>query len=126
MAHKSRLACLVIDCKTTDLDEAIRFWGGALGYPVYRSEDDPRYAIIETPTDQPKMLLQAVDHDSRIHLDIETDDKGAEVARLEALGARIVARMSRWIVMEAPTGHRFCVVNPQRPDFAARAHEWSE
>ncbi len=57
--------------------------------------------------------MQRVDHPSRVHLDIETDDIAAEVARLE-----------RWTVMEAPSGQRFCVVNPQRPDFAEGANSW--
>jgi len=26
--------------------------------------------------------------------------------------------------MQAPTGQRFCVVRPQRPDFAQRANIW--
>ncbi len=26
--------------------------------------------------------------------------------------------------MEAPTGQRFCVARPQRPDFEARANVW--
>ena len=67
-----------------------------------------------------------MEHPSRVHLDIETDDKEAEVARLVELGAREVERFPRWIVMEAPTGHRFCVVNPQRADFhtAADVNEW--
>ncbi len=70
------------------------------------------------------MLVQAVDHPSRVHLDIETDDIEAEVERLEALGARRIAHVKGWWVMEAPTGHRFCVVRPQRPDFEERANDW--
>ena len=35
--------------------------------------------------------------------------------RLVALGARIAARVRTWIVMEAPTGQRFCVVRAKRP-----------
>jgi hypothetical protein len=30
----------------------------------------------------------------------------------------------RWVVMEAPSGHRFCVVNPQRADFDENAKTW--
>jgi hypothetical protein len=39
-----------------------------------------------------------------------------------ALGHRAsrVAQVRTWSVMEAPTGHRFCVLRPQRPDFAER------
>lgn len=126
MAHQSRLAGLVIDCKAVELKDAARFWGGALGCEIKWDDEDQRYALLVGPDDQPKMLLQAVDHDSRVHLDIETGDQAAEVARLEKLGAKIVKRMERWVIMEAPTGHRFCVVNPQRGDFAQRAKVWTD
>jgi hypothetical protein len=46
------------------------------------------------------------------------------VRRLEALGARRVAFVKRWWVMEAPTGQRFCVVNPQRVPLRETAHRW--
>jgi len=59
-------------------------------------------------------------------IDIESDDVEQEVKRLEALGAKRVEPIKTWWVMEAPTGHRFCVVKPQRdgtvPD---DANEWS-
>ncbi len=63
-------------------------------------------------------------HPSRVHLDIETDDIPAEVARLERLGAQRVAAVHDWVVMQAPTGQRFCVVRAQRADFARRACSW--
>lgn len=120
--HRSRLGCLVIDCQTEDLAPAAAFWGAALGGAVSFDEDGT-YAEI---ADQGglKVLVQAVDHAPRVHLDIEADDKAAEVARLEALGAKMVARVKNWIVMEAPTGHRFCVVNPQGPAFGTGARDW--
>jgi hypothetical protein len=34
--HHSRLCAVLIDCKTSDVDEAARFWGEALGRPVNR------------------------------------------------------------------------------------------
>jgi len=46
------------------------------------------------------------------------------VRRLEALGARRVAQVHSWWVMEAPTGQRFCVVRSASADFDARANEW--
>ncbi len=45
-------------------------------------------------------------------LDIESDDVEAEARRLEALGAKRIEAVRTWIVMEAPTGQRFCVVRP--------------
>jgi hypothetical protein len=40
------------------------------------------------------------------------------------LGASIVERLERWVVMEAPSKHRFCVIGPTRPDFAENANIW--
>jgi len=123
-AHKSRLGALVIDCRAEDLSQAARFWSAAFGYEPVHYDDDPKYVGLAVPGDEPKIILQAVDHESRVHLDIETDDKAAEVERLEALGARQDAAIKGWVVMEAPTGHRFCVVGPQRKDFSEAATAW--
>jgi len=46
------------------------------------------------------------------------------VARLEALGARPVEAVRTWVVMEAPTGQRFCVINPERANFESDANVW--
>ena len=101
--HKSKLAGFIVDCQSGDLAAAAEFWGGALG-----------------------MEVQKVAHPSRVHLDIETDDIAAEVARLERLGARRVQQVHTWWVMEAPTGHRFCVVSAEgSADFASRAKSWT-
>jgi hypothetical protein len=127
--HKSRLGCLVIDCRTEDeLAEYATFWSQALGYtaaPPRPEEGDAKYIDLTGPNGEVCILLQKVDHESRLHLDIETDDLEAEVARLENLGAKRLADIKGWVVLEAPSGHRFCVVKPQRPDFAENAKAWS-
>ncbi len=127
MAHRSRIGVLCIDCQTEDLGPATAYWSAMLGV---EGEVDPdgKYASLNGHEGHPKVLLQAVDHAPRVHLDIETDDQEAERARLEALGAKVVARVKTWIVMEAPTGHRFCLVNPQGDDWPgeARVHEGTE
>jgi hypothetical protein len=123
--HRSRLAAFVIDCRTDDLGRETQFWSGALGLPVRgEPEGTPAYAELDAPAGEPKVLLQQVEHESRVHLDIETDDIDAEVKRLEGLGAKRVAQVRSWWVMEAPSGQRFCVVRPQRSDFPAGATEW--
>jgi len=126
--HKSRLGTIVVDCRTDDLDSAAEFWSAALGRPVQAPVDpeSATYRELDGPDDEIKILVQAVEHPSRVHIDIETDDIEAEVRRLEGLGARRVAQVKRWWVMEAPTGQRFCVVRPQRPDFLERAHSWPQ
>jgi predicted enzyme related to lactoylglutathione lyase len=123
--HKSRLAGFIIDCNTEDLDSAARFWSEALGLGLPSTYNpDPKYRRLETAPDEVHLEVQQVDHESRVHLDIETDDIDAEVARLEQLGARRIGPVQSWYVMEAPTGQRFCVVRVQRADFAARARTW--
>jgi predicted enzyme related to lactoylglutathione lyase len=124
--HKSHLAGFIIDCQTEDLDAAAKFWGQALGLQI-TPEGDPAeaaYVILKTRPEEVHIEVQKVDHPSRVHLDIETDDIEAEVARLENLGAKRVADIRRWVVMEAPTGQRFCVVKPVRENFARHAKTW--
>ena len=124
--HYSRLCTLLIDCNTPDIDAAARFWADALGRPVDMDHPGTRgnYRMLETPEGEPIVQIQRVSHESRVHLDIETDDIPAEVARLEALGANVVERLERWVVMQAPTGQRFCVVRVQRPGYPKNANRW--
>jgi hypothetical protein len=113
--HHSRVSAFVLDCQVDDLAAATEFWSKATGRPVASADQDGdgKYAELTTKADEPFLLLQRVDHEPRIHLDIETDDLDAEVARLETLGAKRIAFVKRWWVMQAPTGHRFCVVRKQ-------------
>lgn len=122
--HKSRLGVLVIDCKTGDLTQAAHFWSEALGYGLGRRDEDGKYWTLEEQPGRIRVLLQQVDHEPRVHLDIETDDKAAEVARLKALGAKPLSEVKSWHVLEAPSGHRFCVVNPQAPGLEEQGNEW--
>jgi hypothetical protein len=124
--HHSRLCALLIDCKTSDVDGAARFWSEALGRAVDLDHPGSRgnYCMLETPPDEAIVQIQRVEHESRVHIDIETDDIAAEVARLEKLGATVADRLERWVVMQAPTGQRFCVVRVQRPGFPKNANRW--
>lgn len=124
--HRSRWAQAVIDCETTDPGWAAQFWGHALGYRVapVESASDAMYRRLIVHPDQPGVLVQAVSHASRVHLDIETDDVEAEVVRLERLGAARIVQVKGWWVLAAPTGQRFCVLPPQREDFPAHSNVW--
>ncbi len=124
--HRSRLAGLIIDCKTDELDVAADFWAKALGAPaasVADLEQGP-YVDLQMPEDENYIEIQAVDHASRVHIDIESDDIEAEVQRLEALGATRLADIKSWCVMEAPTGQRFCIVPVVSKDFEKKANAW--
>ena len=79
---------------------------------------------LKVPEKRMHIEVQAVDHESRVHLDIEADDIEAEVQRLEKLGAKRMKKVQTWVVMEAPTGQRFCVVRPQNKGFEQDANRW--
>lgn len=103
---------------TPDLAAATAFWTAALGYVV--RDGDASFVVLTDPerrwanvslqlTREPKLQF------NRVHLDLYTDDRPAEVARLESLGA---TRVEPWpyeadddhVVMAAPDGSEFCVV----------------
>ena len=124
--HRSRINGILIDCNSEDIDAAARFWAEALGRPIDPDHPGTRgnYRMLETPPGQISIQIQRVDHESRMHMDIETDDIPAEVRRLQALGATIDKQMERWAVMRAPSGQRFCVVRVQRDGFSEDANSW--
>ena len=126
MAHRSRLAGFIIDCQTGDIDAAATFWSGALGFATGNKqvEGDAEYVELQAGASGLQIEVQKVQHPSRVHLDIETDDLDAEAARLEALGAKKVGFLKRWWVMEAPTGQRFCVVRMKHPEQGAKPNDW--
>jgi hypothetical protein len=107
--HRSRLAGFIIDCRGAELGGAARFWSRALGLDIVGREGRA-YVRLDGSPHGLSIEVQSVSHPSRVHLDVESDDVEAEAARLEALGARRVKKVSSWWVMEAPTGQRFCVV----------------
>jgi predicted enzyme related to lactoylglutathione lyase len=124
--HRSRINGILIDCNVEDIQAAAEFWSGALGRPVDSDHPGTRgnYVMLETRPDEISVQIQRVDHESRVHLDIETDDIPAEVERLEKLGATVDTRMERSVVMRAPSGQRFCVVRVQREGFAENSNNW--
>lgn len=125
--HRSRINGILIDCNVDDISGAATFWAETLGRPVDPNHPGTRgnYVMLETPPGEISVQIQRVDHESRVHIDIETDDIPAEVARLEGLGATVDTRMERWVIMRAPSGQRFCVVRVQRDGFDETANEWS-
>lgn len=123
--HHSRFCTVIIDCKTGDLLAAATFWSQAFGRTMKPiTPNNPNYVPFEPKAGQIELEVQQVEHESRAHLDIETDNIDAEVKRLVALGAKEVERIKTWVVMLAPTGQKFCVVRPQTADFPNNANRW--
>lgn len=121
-----RLVEIVIDC---DHPAALaRFWAAAIdGYAV-RPYDDAEIARLAakglTPETDPYVLLDGPGpiiccqrrdgprlERNRIHLDLHTADRPAEVARLTALGATIWYEQPHFTAMRDPEGNQFCVAD---------------
>jgi Glyoxalase-like domain len=63
---------------------------------------------------------------NRLHLDLRPAEQSAEVARLEALGARQVSVGQgdvSWVVMADPDGNEFDVLRPLTPDELPPGHD---
>jgi catechol 2,3-dioxygenase-like lactoylglutathione lyase family enzyme len=59
--HHSRLCAVLIDCRTSDVDAAVRFWGEALGRPVDLKHQGSRgnYRMLETHRTSPSCRSSA-------------------------------------------------------------------
>jgi catechol 2,3-dioxygenase-like lactoylglutathione lyase family enzyme len=127
MSHRSRMCALLIDCPANHMASAVAFWSAALGRAVVE-QTNPRspYTRLITPEGPTlDVFLQALtSQEARVHFDIETDNVEAEVRRLESLGAHRRHQVESWWVMEAPSGHLFCVVPVQSQAWPAGAVEW--
>jgi hypothetical protein len=60
--HHSRLCAVLIDCKTSDVDDAADFWSRALGRAVDSNHPGTRgnYRMLETPPDEAIVQIQRV------------------------------------------------------------------
>jgi len=103
------------------------FWETALGWRRTFERDDQ--VVLEPPEGSPEdgvapdLLFLRVPEGkavkNRLHLDLRPDDQAAEVARLEALGARRVSVGQgevSWVVLADPEGNEFDVLEPLRRD----------
>ncbi|MFJ4651102.1 VOC family protein [Nocardia sp. NPDC088792] len=132
VSHRSRLCHFVID--VSDLDQGVAFWSGALDAVEEPVNPGSRhvYRRLRLPDSDVRVLLQATSDSKatkeRMHLDLETDNVPAEVARLEALGAvRWDHQQERgydfWVLRD-PFGNEFCVLQTEFPDHLARRPAW--
>jgi catechol 2,3-dioxygenase-like lactoylglutathione lyase family enzyme len=119
-----RIQCVCID--TGDPAKIASFWQSALGWRRTFESDDQ--VVLEPPVGSPEdgvapdlVFLRVPEGKvvkNRLHLDLRPGDQAAEVARLEALGARRVSVGQgdvSWVVMADPGGNEFDVLRPLKP-----------
>ncbi|TDE36917.1 VOC family protein [Actinomadura sp. 6K520] len=124
--HRSRLVGIVIDTPAEEAAEAADFWSAALGATTFPAPGEEQFTVLNRAVPGLLTVVQSVDGPPRYHLDIETDDLEAEVARLTALGAEPVSTWKEAHTLRAPGGHLFCVVpvHSAPETFAAKAQTW--
>ena len=126
MPHRSRLAVLLIDLPPELHDRGRHFWAAATGHRV-EPDPDEDWSSLGSFADGFHLEVQrtGVGTAPRWHVDVETDDVHAEVARMEALGAVRFADMGGFWQMKDPAGLLFCVVGVQTgEEFERYATTW--
>ena len=127
--HRSRIGLVLIDHPEEDWAAALAFWAGVQGVtPVAEDDSMPEYRSIGRAG---SLMLESQrtgpGTPARIHLDIESDDVAAEVARVVALGASVLEAREGYTVLRDPGGLVFCVVPVQSAeDFEREALTWDE
>jgi hypothetical protein len=124
--HRSRVSTFLIDVQRDEAEQAAGFWARALGVETSTPPGEPQFTVLEDAVPGYVTAIQSIDDEPRYHLDIETDDVAAEVARLVGLGAVEVSSWQGCHTLKAPGGHLFCVipVHSDPDEFAARAASW--
>jgi predicted enzyme related to lactoylglutathione lyase len=113
--HRSRLAILLMDLPPELHDAGRDFWAAATGRSVESDPSDGGWASLGSFAGGWHVEVQRTGEGTppRWHVDVETDDVDAEVARLEALGATRHRDMGSFWQMLDPAGLVFCVVAVQ-------------
>ena len=105
---------VTFDC--ADPQRLAEFWRQVTGGTV--DQDWGEFVTVRTPgLGVEHLAFGQVDRPTpgknRLHVDFATDDRPAEVARLVALGATVVAEHEvpglRWTVLADPEANQFCV-----------------
>jgi catechol 2,3-dioxygenase-like lactoylglutathione lyase family enzyme len=121
-----RWQCVCID--TPDPAGLSRWWADLLGWRI--TYEEPEEVVLEPPAGSPEdgvspdILFLKVDDPktvkNRIHVDLRPDDRDAEVARAEAMGATRVdigqGDDKTWVVLADPEGNEFCILRAFTPE----------
>jgi hypothetical protein len=111
-----RLETVTIDAH--DPTTLARWWAEALGYDIGGEEDDEVWIVPKEGSSGATLLFGATPDEktvkNRVHFDLRPDDRDAEVARLESMGAKRIdigqTGEETWVVLADPEGNELCVL----------------
>ena len=110
-----RLTHITFDCEAPRT--VAEFWSAALDRPIDDSPSEFFASIGMSSEDRPRWLFIKVPETktakNRMHIDMTTDDRESEIARLVELGATRMEDCEEWgiswSVMADVEGNEFCV-----------------
>lgn len=122
--HRILLREVVLDVPSAALDASRTFWSAALAATPRVVGDAGEFTSLDDAAALPHVALQDVGTTpARHHLDLESDDVEAEVARLLRLGATEVSRGDSIVVLADPAGLLLCVLPPESDEFPTRSRQ---
>lgn len=110
------IAMVTIDC--AEPAKLAPFWTEALGAEVIQNMGEGEYMILRSGPEGSVLLgLQKVPEPksgkNRVHLDLHSEDREADVRRLVGLGATVLDEHKlpgfAWTVLADPDGNEFCI-----------------
>jgi predicted enzyme related to lactoylglutathione lyase len=114
------ISTVTVDC--ADAAALAGFWAAALDWDVAPGASATFAAVggPRRPADSPSLLFARVPEPkaakNRWHLDLDTTDPDAEIARLVGLGATVGRRVAEdgagWVTLTDPEANEFCVALP--------------
>jgi predicted enzyme related to lactoylglutathione lyase len=104
---------LCLDIPADRYDRETEFWTALTGWRTARS-DAPEFRRLDPPGTLPvQFLLQRLGAEDiagpRAHVDLSADNRDAEVARHESLGATVRQVCEGWTTLHDPAGLIYCV-----------------
>lgn len=112
---RMKIGMVTIDC--AEPTRLAPFWTEALGYKVVHDMGGEFLVLGPEGGDGPMLGLQKVGEPksgkNRVHLDMQTEGRDADVRRLVDLGATVQGEHKvtgfAWTVLADPDGNEFCV-----------------
>jgi len=116
----SRWFSVVVDA--VDPGRLARWWAEVLDFRI-DFEDTDEVVISADGDGHPAIVFvtvaEAKQAKNRLHIDLDPDDRDAEVERLVNMGARHVdvgqAEDAHWVVLADPEGNEFCIQRGAHP-----------
>ncbi|MBC2934535.1 VOC family protein [Nocardioides sp. zg-1228] len=98
-----------LDTPASAFDETVRFWSAVTGWtPSERRGEDGQFLTLVPASGAAYVRVQAVDAPAGVHLDLDSSDRSAAVARATSLGATPAWTYHDVEVMRSPGGLAFC------------------